>query len=187
MKGTSNKGGDTRVRVLLFLWKMWMSRDQLLDKKGVNGIVAVAIDRDKGSQHALKWAIHRSSAVAEPDGSASFMSARSLPLQVGKKRFDTPIGFLCCKNESWDIRFSFPSMFLICTMNVHRMFWQVPSLTRWPRSCSFLSVVSVCARMWVFPSRRNCIDLQCLNPACLCVDGFVFFIYAIRYNARMLS
>ncbi|KAK4757927.1 hypothetical protein SAY87_019228 [Trapa incisa] len=38
---------------------MWMLRDQSSQKKGdVNGIVAVAIDRNRGSQQALKWTIH---------------------------------------------------------------------------------------------------------------------------------
>ncbi|PKI31787.1 hypothetical protein CRG98_047826, partial [Punica granatum] len=37
---------------------MWNPRDLASpEKKGVNGIVAVAIDRDRSSQHALKWAI----------------------------------------------------------------------------------------------------------------------------------
>ncbi|XP_048134288.1 U-box domain-containing protein 52 [Rhodamnia argentea] len=35
---------------------MWLAREQT-DKKGGNGLVAVAIDKDKGSQNALKWAI----------------------------------------------------------------------------------------------------------------------------------
>lgn len=36
---------------------MWLPKNQAEKKDGVNGIVAVAIDRDKGSQQALKWAI----------------------------------------------------------------------------------------------------------------------------------
>ncbi|KAF1858748.1 hypothetical protein Lal_00044781 [Lupinus albus] len=37
---------------------MWLQKNSGWDKKdGVNGIVAVAIDKDKGSQNALKWAI----------------------------------------------------------------------------------------------------------------------------------
>ena len=36
---------------------MWLSKNQSERKDGVNGIVAVAIDKDKGSQNALKWAI----------------------------------------------------------------------------------------------------------------------------------
>ncbi|XP_056174838.1 U-box domain-containing protein 52 isoform X1 [Syzygium oleosum] len=35
---------------------MWLAREQS-DKKGGNGLVAVAIDKDKGSQNALKWAV----------------------------------------------------------------------------------------------------------------------------------
>ncbi|XP_057428298.1 U-box domain-containing protein 52-like isoform X3 [Lotus japonicus] len=36
---------------------MWLQKSQGDRKDGVNGIVAVAIDHDKGSQNALKWAI----------------------------------------------------------------------------------------------------------------------------------
>ncbi|CAJ2674830.1 U-box domain-containing protein 35-like [Trifolium pratense] len=36
---------------------MWLQKNQWDKKDGVNGIVAVAIDTDKGSQNALKWAI----------------------------------------------------------------------------------------------------------------------------------
>ncbi|KAI4316194.1 hypothetical protein L6164_024197 [Bauhinia variegata] len=36
---------------------MWLPRNQGDRKDGVNGLVAVAIDKDKGSQNALKWAI----------------------------------------------------------------------------------------------------------------------------------
>ncbi|CAL0333024.1 unnamed protein product [Lupinus luteus] len=37
---------------------MWLQKNSSWDKKdGVNGIVAVGIDKDKGSQNALKWAI----------------------------------------------------------------------------------------------------------------------------------
>ncbi|XP_028781270.1 U-box domain-containing protein 52 [Neltuma alba] len=36
---------------------MWLPKNQPEKKDGVLGIVAVAIDRDKGSQNALKWAI----------------------------------------------------------------------------------------------------------------------------------
>ncbi|KAK4277066.1 hypothetical protein QN277_015121 [Acacia crassicarpa] len=36
---------------------MWLPKHQPEKKDGVQGIVAVAIDRDKGSQNALKWAI----------------------------------------------------------------------------------------------------------------------------------
>jgi len=34
-----------------------MQKNQWEKKDGVNGIVAVAIDTDKGSQNALKWAV----------------------------------------------------------------------------------------------------------------------------------
>ena len=34
-----------------------MQKNQGEKKDGVNGIVAVAIDTDKGSQNALKWAV----------------------------------------------------------------------------------------------------------------------------------
>lgn len=35
---------------------MWLPKNS--DKKdGVNGLIAVAIDKEKGSQYALKWAI----------------------------------------------------------------------------------------------------------------------------------
>jgi hypothetical protein len=36
---------------------MWLQKNQWDKKDGVSGIVAVAIDTDKGSQNALKWAI----------------------------------------------------------------------------------------------------------------------------------
>lgn len=36
---------------------MWLQKNQWDKKDGVNGLVAVAIDTDKGSQNALKWAI----------------------------------------------------------------------------------------------------------------------------------
>lgn len=36
---------------------MWLQKNPWDKKDGVNGIVAVAIDTDKGSQNALKWAI----------------------------------------------------------------------------------------------------------------------------------
>lgn len=35
---------------------MWLARDHS-EKKGEGGLVAVAIDKDKGSQYALKWAV----------------------------------------------------------------------------------------------------------------------------------
>lgn len=36
---------------------MWLSKENSDKKDTSNQLVAVAIDRDKGSQHALKWAI----------------------------------------------------------------------------------------------------------------------------------
>ena len=36
---------------------MWMPRSMPEKKNGGNGLIAVAIDKDKGSQIALKWAI----------------------------------------------------------------------------------------------------------------------------------
>lgn len=36
---------------------MWLSKDNSEKRNTSNQLVAVAIDRDKGSQHALKWAI----------------------------------------------------------------------------------------------------------------------------------
>ena len=36
---------------------MWLPKSQPDKKDGVNGLVAVAIDKEKGSQNALKWAI----------------------------------------------------------------------------------------------------------------------------------
>ncbi|XP_020204948.1 U-box domain-containing protein 52-like [Cajanus cajan] len=36
---------------------MWLSKNQSEKKDGVNGLVAVAIDKEKGSQNALKWAV----------------------------------------------------------------------------------------------------------------------------------
>ncbi|KAI4337438.1 hypothetical protein L6164_015856 [Bauhinia variegata] len=36
---------------------MWLPKNQSDRKDGVNGLVAVAIDKDKGSQNALRWAI----------------------------------------------------------------------------------------------------------------------------------
>lgn len=36
---------------------MWLPKNQVEKKGGGNGLVAVAIDRDKNSQNALKWAI----------------------------------------------------------------------------------------------------------------------------------
>lgn len=36
---------------------MWLPKNQSEKKDGVNGLVAVAIDKEKGSQNALKWAI----------------------------------------------------------------------------------------------------------------------------------
>lgn len=36
---------------------MWLQKNHWDKKDGVKGIVAVAIDSDKGSQNALKWAI----------------------------------------------------------------------------------------------------------------------------------
>uniref|UniRef100_A0A2N9FL44 RING-type E3 ubiquitin transferase n=1 Tax=Fagus sylvatica TaxID=28930 RepID=A0A2N9FL44_FAGSY len=36
---------------------MWLARNHVEKRDEGNGLVAVAIDRDKGSQHALKWAI----------------------------------------------------------------------------------------------------------------------------------
>ncbi|KAJ7958636.1 Protein kinase domain [Quillaja saponaria] len=35
---------------------MWLPKSNMEKKDGVNGLVAVAIDKDKGSQNALKWA-----------------------------------------------------------------------------------------------------------------------------------
>ncbi|TKY74623.1 U-box domain-containing protein 52 [Spatholobus suberectus] len=36
---------------------MWLSKNQSEKKDGVSGLVAVAIDKEKGSQNALKWAV----------------------------------------------------------------------------------------------------------------------------------
>ena len=36
---------------------MWLSKENIDKKDTSNQLIAVAIDRDKGSQHALKWAI----------------------------------------------------------------------------------------------------------------------------------
>ncbi|CAK8568759.1 unnamed protein product [Lathyrus sativus] len=36
---------------------MWLPKNQSDKKDGVNGLIAVAIDKEKGSQNALKWAI----------------------------------------------------------------------------------------------------------------------------------
>ncbi|KAH9622848.1 hypothetical protein KSS87_007186, partial [Heliosperma pusillum] len=36
---------------------MWSGKGKTGKKAGVNGVVAVAIDKDKGSQYAIKWAI----------------------------------------------------------------------------------------------------------------------------------
>lgn len=36
---------------------MWLARSHADRRGGGNGLVAVAIDRDKGSQNALKWSI----------------------------------------------------------------------------------------------------------------------------------
>ncbi|CAL5205128.1 unnamed protein product [Lathyrus oleraceus] len=36
---------------------MWLPKNQPDKKDGVNGLIAVAIDKEKGSQNALKWAI----------------------------------------------------------------------------------------------------------------------------------
>ena len=36
---------------------MWLPKNPGEKKDGVNGLVAVAVDKEKGSQHALKWAI----------------------------------------------------------------------------------------------------------------------------------
>ncbi|KAL2346855.1 hypothetical protein Fmac_000855 [Flemingia macrophylla] len=36
---------------------MWLPKNHLEKKDGVNGLVAVAIDKEKGSQNALKWAV----------------------------------------------------------------------------------------------------------------------------------
>lgn len=38
---------------------MWNARGNtsVIKKGGGNGLIAVAIDKDKGSQHALKWAV----------------------------------------------------------------------------------------------------------------------------------
>ncbi|KAK7311822.1 hypothetical protein RJT34_10199 [Clitoria ternatea] len=36
---------------------MWLSKNQSEKKDGVTGLVAVAIDKEKGSQYALKWAV----------------------------------------------------------------------------------------------------------------------------------
>lgn len=38
--------------------RMWNPKGHI-EKQGGRGIVAVAIDRDKGSQHALRWATER--------------------------------------------------------------------------------------------------------------------------------
>lgn len=35
--------------------RMWSSKGHI-EKQGVKGIIAVAIDKDKGSQHAMRWA-----------------------------------------------------------------------------------------------------------------------------------
>ncbi|XP_027354171.1 U-box domain-containing protein 52-like isoform X2 [Abrus precatorius] len=36
---------------------MWLPKNQLDKKDGVNGLIAVAIDKEKGSQNAFKWAV----------------------------------------------------------------------------------------------------------------------------------
>ncbi|KAE9603754.1 putative rossmann-like alpha/beta/alpha sandwich protein [Lupinus albus] len=36
---------------------MWLPKNNTEIKDGVNGFVAVAVDKEKGSQNALKWAI----------------------------------------------------------------------------------------------------------------------------------
>ncbi|KAJ1420112.1 UspA [Sesbania bispinosa] len=36
---------------------MWLPKNQSEKKDGVNGLIAVAIDKEKGSQNALKWAV----------------------------------------------------------------------------------------------------------------------------------
>lgn len=47
---------------------MWLSKENCDKKDKTNQLVAVAIDKDRGSQHALKWAIdnilHRSQTIA---------------------------------------------------------------------------------------------------------------------------
>ncbi|XP_050220556.1 U-box domain-containing protein 52 [Mercurialis annua] len=69
---------------------MWMARSQIerRDGSGGNGVVAVAIDKDKGSQNALKWAIdhilHRGQTVVlihvKLKSSPSIMSSAYNPL-----------------------------------------------------------------------------------------------------------
>lgn len=36
---------------------MWNHKNHVAKKSGGNGLVAVAVDKDKGSQFALKWAV----------------------------------------------------------------------------------------------------------------------------------
>lgn len=36
---------------------MWLPKHHSEKKDGVNGLVAVAIDKEKGGQNALKWAV----------------------------------------------------------------------------------------------------------------------------------
>lgn len=69
---------------------MWLPRE-LSEKKGRNGLVAVAIDKDRGSQHALKWAVDHLLLrgqtvllvhVKVRSGSASLGPSKSLPCNI---------------------------------------------------------------------------------------------------------
>ncbi|GAB2215766.1 hypothetical protein Drorol1_Dr00020164 [Drosera rotundifolia] len=75
---------------------MWLPKENGDKKEGTNALVAVAIDKDKGSQHALKWAfdnlLQKGQTVVlihvklRPPGSLS--SSASLPLP-NSRQFDS--------------------------------------------------------------------------------------------------
>ncbi|GMG99178.1 hypothetical protein Nepgr_001018 [Nepenthes gracilis] len=85
---------------------MWLPRDNAEKKEGANALVAVAIDKDKGSQHSLKWAIdnllNRGQSIVlihvKVRQQASFSAHSSLPLpsrQMDTQTKDLFLPFRC--------------------------------------------------------------------------------------------
>ncbi|GAB2215763.1 hypothetical protein Droror1_Dr00020161 [Drosera rotundifolia] len=92
---------------------MWLSKENGDKKEGTNALVAVAIDKDKGSQQALKWAfdnlLQKGQTVVlihvklRPPG--LFLSSTSLPLP-NSRQLDTqardlflPFRCLCTRKD----------------------------------------------------------------------------------------
>ncbi|GAV63651.1 Pkinase domain-containing protein/Usp domain-containing protein [Cephalotus follicularis] len=101
---------------------MWMARGQGERREGGNGLVAVAIDRDKGSQNALKWTIdhllHKGSTVILIHVKLKSLNSLSSP-SLSNARNQTPDAkcenTLVCNNPDIQTRELFLPFRCFCT------------------------------------------------------------------------